>query len=314
MNAGLVRRWISDGALNLPLPGSGSTAHRWQRLAELAEVDLVAARLAEAQVDAVAILAELGGSPTQPDQWWGVWAAESADGVLRARGSGDVMTLEGTKAWCSGAALCSHALVTARLTDGERQLFAVELNQPEIKALPSRWRNSGMQASDTRPVQFSNAQAVPVGRPGSYLNRPGFWHGAAGVAACWLGGARAAAAPLYRRGTATSANDHLLAHLGVVDAAIAAAEAMLAFTACRVDADPADRTGAAEMIARRMRAAAETAVDETIARTGRALGAAPLALDGPHARRVADLTMYVRQSHAEADLAALGRLAAEARR
>jgi hypothetical protein len=193
-------------------------------------------------------------------------------------------------------------------------LFAVELNQPEIKALPSRWRNSGMQASDTRSVQFSNAQAVPVGRPGSYLNRPGFWHGAAGVAACWLGGARAVAEPLYRCGSTTSANDHLLAHLGTVDAAIAAAEAMLAFTACRLDADPDDRTGAAERNARRVRAVAETAVDEAIIRTGRALGAAPLALDGPHARRVADLTMYVRQSHAEADLAALGRLAAEVRR
>ena len=314
MNAGTVRRWLNDGALKLPLPGSGRTAHRWSRLAELAEIDLVAARLAEAHVDAVAILAELGGSPTQPDQLWGVWAAESPDGVLRARGSGDVMTLEGTKAWCSGAGLCSHALVTARLSDGELGLFAVELNQPAIKALPSTWRNSGMQASDTRSVQFSNAQAVPVGRPGTYLNRPGFWHGAAGVAACWLGGARAVAAPLYRCGATTSANDHRLAHLGAVDAAIAAAEAMLVFTACRVDGDPADRTGTAERTARRMRAVTETAVDEVIARTGRALGAAPLALDGPHGRRVADLTMYVRQSHAEADLAALGRLAAEGQR
>jgi hypothetical protein len=81
-------------------------------------------------------------------------------------------------------------------------------------------------------------QAVPVGRPGSYLNRPGFWHGTAGVAACWLGGARS------------------------VDAAIAAAEAMLVVTACRVDADPADRTGTAERDApsapRRWRSTAHT--------------------------------------------------------
>jgi hypothetical protein len=33
-------------------------------------------------------------------------------------------------------------------------------------------------------------------------------------------------------------------------------------------------------------------------------------LDTKHAQRVADLTMYVRQSHAERDLAALGRVAA----
>jgi hypothetical protein len=54
----------------------------------------------------------------------------------------------------------------------------------------------------------------------------------------------------------------------------------------------------------------EHAVDEAITRTGRALGPKPLAMDAEHAQRVADLTMYVRQSHAERDLAALGRLAA----
>ena len=51
-------------------------------------------------------------------------------------------------------------------------------------------------------------------------------------------------------------------------------------------------------------------VDQAIVRTGRALGPGPLALDARHAQHVADLTMYVRQSHAERDLAALGRAAA----
>ncbi len=61
MTAGLVGHWLSSGTLNLPLPGSGETARRWQRLSELTEVDVVAGRLAEAHTDAVAILAELGG-------------------------------------------------------------------------------------------------------------------------------------------------------------------------------------------------------------------------------------------------------------
>ena len=309
MSADLVRRWLADGALDLPLPGSGATARRWGRLAELAECDIVAGRLAEAHADAAAILADLGGTPPQRDQLWGVWAAESPDAVLRARGSGDVVTLEGTKAWCSGAAVCSHVLVTARLHDGTRGLFAVELDHPAIRPLPATWRNAGMRASDTRSVQFGNAPAVPVGRTGDYLDRPGFWHGAAGVAACWLGGAKAVAAPLYHAAGSGSADPHGFAHLGAVDAAIAAGEAMLVSTACRVDADPMDPSGSAEILARRTRAVVETAVDEAITRTGRALGPGPLALDDRHARHVADLTMYVRQSHAERDLAALGRLA-----
>jgi len=43
----------------------------------------------------------------------------------------------------------------------------------------------------------------------------------------------------------------------------------------------------------RARAVVETAVDEVIVRTGRALGPTPLVLDAEHARRVADLTIYV---------------------
>ena len=79
--------------------------------------------------------------------------------------------------------------------------------------------------------------------------------------------------------------------------------------ACYVDAEP--RGARAELIARRVRAVVETAVDEAVTRTGRALGPAPLVLDAAHAKRVADLTVYVRQSHAERDLAALGKLAAK---
>ncbi|MET0996232.1 MAG: acyl-CoA dehydrogenase [Mycobacterium sp.] len=309
MTAGLVGHWLSTGALDLPLPGSGETARRWQRLAELTEIDLVAGRLAEAHTDAVAILAELGGPDPQPGQLWGVWAAESRDAVLCAHGGDDEVKLEGTKVWCSGAGLCTHALVTARLDTGRRTLVAVDLHDEAVRPLPSTWRNPGMVDSDTRSVQFSGAPAIAVGEPGAYLDRPGFWHGAIGVAACWLGGARAVAAPLYERAADDSADPHTLAHLGAVDAAIAAAAAILEAAARQVDADPRDRTGTAELIARRTRAVVETAVDEAITRTGRALGPGPLCGDAQHAQRVADLTVYVRQSHAERDLEVLGRLA-----
>jgi len=191
MTGGLLGRWLDSGALDLPLPGGGETARRWHRLAELAEADVVAARLAEAHTDALAIMAELGVSELKNDLLWGVWAAESRDAVLSARDNGGVTTLDGTKVWCSGAGLCARALVTARLDSGERGLFAVDLGHAGVQPLPSGWRNPGMAESDTRSVQFSGVPALPVGRPGEYLSRPGFWHGAIGVAACWLGAARA---------------------------------------------------------------------------------------------------------------------------
>jgi len=306
---GMVGQWLASGELTLPLPGGGATAVRWCRLADLTEMDIVAGRLAEAHTDAVAILAELDGPQPEPDQLWGVWAAEAPDAVVRADGEGGAVTLEGTKAWCSGAGLCSHALVTARLAGDERGLFAVDLRHPAVSPLPSTWRNPGMAQSDTRAVQFSGARAVAVGRPGEYLSRPGFWHGAIGVSACWLGGARSVARPLYERARSERADPHALAHLGAVDAALAAAEAILLAAAAEIDADPLNRKGSAELTARRVRAVVETAVDETINRSARALGPAPLSQDADHAQRVADLTMYVRQSHAERDLEQLGRLA-----
>ncbi|WP_445169926.1 acyl-CoA dehydrogenase family protein [Mycolicibacterium sp. Dal123E01] len=312
MTAALVQRWLDAGELNLPLPGSGQTLARWNTLAGLCELDVVAGRLAEAHADAVAILAELCGPPPRPGRLWGVWAAEVPGARVLAHDDGDVVTLSGTKAWCSGAGLCSDALVTARTATGERGLFAVDLSAPGVHALPSNWRNAGMAGSDTRPVQFSATPAIPVGNPGDYLGRPGFWHGAAGVGACWLGAARAVASPLYRavaeqkeRG---EVDPHAAAHLGAVDAALAAAQALLASTAEQVDSAPHSDRG--ELAARRVRAVVEAAVDEAIGRTARALGPTPLALDAVHASRVADLTMYVRQSHAEKDLAALGALVA----
>lgn len=309
MTAGLVRHWLDAGRLELPLPASGRTAERWQRLASLAEENIVAARVAEAHADAVAILHELGGKPPESGQLWGVWTAESPDAVLTATDVNGAFTLTGTKVWCSGAGFCSHALVTARLEDGTPGLFAVQVTDPGVKPLPSTWWNAGMAGSDTRPVQFTNTHAVAVGDPGDYLNRPGFWHAAIGVAACWLGGARRVADPLYRCAASESADAYSLAHLGAVDAALAAGDAILAVAATQVDSDPFDRAGTAQLLARRVRTVVEHAVDEAITRTGRALGPGPLCQDGRHAQRVADLSIYIRQSHAERDLAELGQLA-----
>lgn len=310
MTAGLVMHWMDTGRLELPFPASGRTGERWQRLARLAEDDIAAARIAEAHVDAVAILHELGGKPPDSGQLWGVWAAESPDAVVTATDvGGGAVILNGTKVWCSGAGFCTHALVTARLDDKSRGLFAVTVIDPAVKALPTTWWNVGMAGSDTRAVQFNNAHAVAVGDPGDYLDRPGFWHGAIGVAACWLGGARRVAEPLYRCARSQSADAYSLAHLGAVDAALAAGDAILCAAAMQVDADPFDRTGTAQLLARRARTVVEHAVDEAITRTGRALGPGPLCQDGRHAQRVADLTIYIRQSHAERDLAELGRLA-----
>jgi hypothetical protein len=68
----------------------------------------------------------------------------------------------------------------------------------------------------------------------------------------------------------------------------------------------------AQRRALRVRAVVEAAATQTIERVGRALGPRPLATDATHSRRIADLIVYLRQSHAERDLAVLGDLVASA--
>jgi alkylation response protein AidB-like acyl-CoA dehydrogenase len=299
---------IESGRLDLPLPGSGATWPRWAAFADLAEEDLSLARLGEGHADAVAILAELEGPPPRPGSRWGVWAANPPGPNVTAGRHGGRWLLHGTKQYCSGARVCTHALVTAR-ADGEERLFAVAVEDLEPHA--GSWPATGMAGSDTLDVGFPAVPAVPVGPPGGYTGRPGFSHGGAGVAACWYGGARGVARTLARAAAKRDVGPHALAHLGAVDIALRATRAALATAADEIDADPGDRRGEGPLRALRVRALAEATASDTLTRTGRALGAGPLGHDEAHSRAVADLTVYLRQHHAERDLARLGEQVAE---
>ncbi|WP_345703964.1 hypothetical protein [Kitasatospora paranensis] len=179
--------------------------------------------------------------------------------------------------------------------------------------MPDSWPGPGMAGSDTLDVGFDAVRATPVGEPGAYLQRPGFHHGGIGVAACWQGGAAAVARTLLTASRTWDLGPHALAHLGAVDARLSTVDVLLDGAATAVDADPHDREGKAALRTMRVRAAVEDAADDVLRRVGRALGATPLGHDAVHARAVADLTVYLRQHHAERDLAALGRAASESR-
>ncbi len=296
-----LRELVQSGRLDLPLPGSGATGERFTRLAEVGRRDPVLGRLAEAHVDAVAILAELGGPVVARGQVWGVWAAEPPRPVLAAERTGSGWQLRGTKAWCSGAHSNTHALVTARV-GADRPLFAVDLSDPGVRPVEGTWAAVGMAASDSGAVEFDDVPAEPVGPVEGYLSRPGFWHGAIGVAAAWYGGACGVADALAAR--RETADEHQLAHLGAVTALLAGARWSLQSAATEIDANP---TGCTRATALSVRAIVEDAATQTLHRVGRALGAGPLCSDAAHAARVADLTVYLRQSHAEHDLVTLAR-------
>lgn len=289
-------------AAALPQPGAGQTWLRWSLLAAAAEGDLTAARILEAHSDALAILAEAGESA--PSGTWGVFAAEMPGQRLEAEDSDDTAVLTGTKPWCSLGGVLDHALVTAH-TGGERRLYAVDLHQPSVTAdPPAGWVARGLVNVTSGPVRFDATPARPVGAPGWYLRRSGFAWGGMGVAACWYGGAvglyRALQDAARKRGNELS---HL--HVGTVDVALHGAAATLHSAARQVDAGDADG-GDGALLALRVRSVVAAAVETTLTQVAHALGPAPLAFDERYARRMSDLHLYVRQHHAERDVAELG--------
>ncbi|WP_408304730.1 acyl-CoA dehydrogenase [Paraburkholderia bryophila] len=337
-----------DRAPFVTLPGHGQTLARWRALAAVAACDLGLVKLFEGHTDALAILAEVGGHTVTSGSRWAVWAAEPPDARVVAtrvgntqRGEGQAghagqvgqpgqagqagqvgqadqvglrsftgriaqdtqVHLTGTKAWCSGAAVVSHALVTAWLDD-EPVLVAVAMNHPTITIDSSKWQAIGMQATASADVRFAQTPATLIGTAHAYVRRPGFWQGGAGIAACWYGAA-ARIGQRVREMSSPQADAHRLAHLGAIEVALASAAAVLRETAAWIDANPlAD----AQRVALRARLVVEEAATQVMHHATRALGAGPLCRDARFARALADLPVFLRQSHAERDLAALGAL------
>ncbi len=316
------------GGAGIPLPARGQTLSRWRVFAQLAAAHgAVAIKLFEAHADALAILAELVQATPEAQTKWAVWAAEPPDARVRATPSLDAASvravanavaaaagiadtaqttfvqLTGRKAWCSGASEVSHALLTCHDDDGASRLAVVDLHGPGIAVTTEGWHAVGMADTCSGDVLLESCPALLIGSHRAYLDRPGFWHGGAGIAACWYG----AALPLAQavQDVARRRDDpHAAAHLGAIDGDLGAAAALLRETAAWIDAHP-DADGFVP--AMRVRTVVEAAVQRVLRRAGNVLGAGPLCRDQRLASLHADLPVFLRQSHAERDLAALGR-------
>lgn len=304
-------------ARSVPSIGRGDTAGRWHALYQWARTGSVSvARLAEAHLDAAQILLESGAGSPAPTCLYGVWAS-AGDGAQVAYDPASGQ-LSGTKAFCSGLGIIDRALVATEDVDGRVWLCEVDVSHagPTLGLDTSGWLTSTLAATATGTTHFDRHPVERVvGDRGFYLDRPGFWHGAIGPAACWAGAAAGlvdwAEATAAGTGTATDAKrepDPLrLAALGALRAETWLLCQLLAGAGRDADADPDDLDGA------RLRAyALRHQVERTTARIAdtfsRAFGPRPFVSDPAVAQRLADVHLYARQHHGDADLAALGRL------
>jgi alkylation response protein AidB-like acyl-CoA dehydrogenase len=298
----------------VPLPGSGRTWQRFEALARWAEQDLSFGRLAEGHVDALAILAEAGKKPADSEATYGVWAARVRSGGTRARRELDGWHLSGTKPFCSGSVLIDRALVTADTDDGY-QLFDISVPETVTAIHPHSWLAVGMAESLSETLDFGGP-AIPgdrlVGEPGFYLERPGFWFGAVGVAACWYGGAKGLVDRL-RASLEPSTSDAVAAELGYAVSHVSAMRRSLQGAAKEIDEDPRDTSGEARTRALEVRHAVHHAATEVLGHVASLGGARPLCHDREQAQRAADLYVYLAQHHGPHDAAELGRIAWESR-
>ncbi|MFD1261815.1 acyl-CoA/acyl-ACP dehydrogenase [Entomomonas asaccharolytica] len=293
---------------DIPLPASGNTLERWQVLAHMATTDLSLAKFYESHCDAKAILNELNAMNFNTDSLWGVWCAEPPHYKVEISQTTECaankqVSITGTKAWCSGAVGLTHALVSV-LFEEQKYLVAVALDDPSISIDTSNWQAVGMKNTNSYNVTFNDTKATIVGNANEYLNRVGFIYGAAGVASCWYG-ALCKVAHYVKNNTNKKANPYKLAHLGAIDSLLAANLSLIRDTAIAIDMQP---EGNHLQQISRMRLSVESAAEEILCRASRALGAVPFCLDNDFAQLMADIPVFIRQSHAEFDQANLAEL------
>lgn len=300
-----LERIVAAGLADLPRPGRGRTLLRWQALERVARHDLSLAKLFESHADALTIMAELGAPVAGGHRrLYAVWASESRDDPIRIRmGLNGTAVVDGRKSWCSGAAVVDHGLMTAKNADGRRQLVDIALDAPGVRIERDRWEAVGMAGSGSFDVVCEGVAARLVGPVDGYLARPGFWHGGAGVAACWYGAAAAVGTRV--RDLQVGRDDvHALAHLGAIDAALASAAALLRECAETIDSGPEVD---AMRIALRVRGAVADMADVVVREARRAVGPGPFCNEADLARYAADLPVFVAQWRAEHDRVAQSR-------
>jgi alkylation response protein AidB-like acyl-CoA dehydrogenase len=294
----------------LDQPGGGRTWARFEALADASRASLSAGRLLEAHADGQSILIESGCAEPEAFGLLGVWASDGGDDPVRLRRTAHGYVLQGTKAFCSGAPVLDHALVSAT-SGGDRWLALVDLRDDRVVVAPSTWTGAGMRETATRSVELHDVPVVDVvGPAGWYLERPGFWYGAIGVAASWFGGA-AGVFDTLQAGT-SDRDPHRLAHLGEADATIHAMAATLEAAAGRIDAGTLDPPSA-HRLALQVRGVVAPGCLTVIEHAAAALGPRAMAFDRDHGQRIVDLDLYVRQDHGRCDREQLGRLVLDTR-
>src|SRR5690606_32750361 len=265
---------ISDQA---PYPASGDTLKRWQTLSQVRASNPSLGTPDESPLDALAIQHELNVSVMKKGIG-AVWAGEGGPQPLKREAGNRT----GIKPWCSASVWVQHGLLTYRDEQQQSQLLILDLSQEGIQHHQNAWHAVGMQHTLTARLELDRVEVEKVAAPDAYLDRPGFWHGAAGVAACWYG-ATVRLAEYLSQAVLLKPHAYKAMYLGEISRELLATQSLFYQVVTLIDQQPQHSH---ELKIRSLRAQVEATALSVLTHVGKALGAAPYC-EHPHFARLA---------------------------
>ena len=165
--------------------------------------NLAVGRLYEGHVNALQLI-QTFGTTEQIDRYaadardrhkiFGVWNAEADDGLKVIPLDNGRYQLQGSKTFCSGAGYVDRPFVNGTLPGGGWQMCIVPMDRVETVGNPDWWQPSGMRATASHKIDFSNVELdadAAIGEPEDYNRQPWLTVGSIRFAAVQLGGAEA---------------------------------------------------------------------------------------------------------------------------
>lgn len=264
-------------------------------LVAVAEADLSLARLLEGHVNALELIARLGGA-ADPTQLHGVWGADGPVPVTCDGGR-----LDGGKRYASGLGTVARAVVTVGQGPASR-LAVVDVADP-ARHRPAAWDMLGMRATASGEIDLTGLVPGWLGSPGDYFTEPHFLGGVWRIAACQLGGTLGL---LGAARDALAARGRLMAEAQLARLGPLIGRAMAAFGLVERAAETAsgpegatdpDRAVALSIQARLL---TEELAQDAIAAVERSVGLAHFETASETGRIARDLATYCRQAARDA--------------
>ena len=308
---------------------SGQTRLLLQVLKQIGRGNLSLGRVYEGHVNGLQLIQTFGtkeqirafAADARSHKAFGVWNAESADGVkLHPLGDGRYR-LEGSKTFCSGCGYVERPFVNGALPDGRWQMCVVPIEKVTVDVDPSWWQPPGMRASASYKVDFTGvevgAQEI-ISAPGDYFRQPWLTGGVVRFAAVQLGGAEALfdATRKFLQDMGRIDHPHQQARLGKMAIALEQGNLWLQGAAAQIeqysdvfgDMPNTDRSDSAKLTSycNMVRSAIEQICMDIMQLSERCIGTQGLLPPHPMERIIRDLTLYLRQPAFDASLTDVG--------